>query len=450
MNNKFLIIIGFIVISIVSISTFSVFVLNDQQNLPESVNLPQPGEKYYIEPTKLAELEKIELDLRTKIAELHKRNNLDTGYGVNLNHLTQEIEIVVETKTLNPEIEEIISQNSDKISISYTSGVFYMIDQFESQNFSNSDTTLEEFNGVIMDMTLGGGHSYHFFTNELFKIFNTGSNGVTLEGVNHIENLHGKQVKLLGVRTDRDLGIQVQKLEIQDSLIPKGEPFGKVVRSVTIDDLYQNPDKFYNQIILVSGDLSEYEHPLAYAGVGCTTTKYITSDIFVPDFPSTRHLHEGEKKVGVRIGTHDDLGMAESFNLPDEMKNNRVEVRGVFVPNIVKTGSCDHVLSKSGYVLTTMDDIIIVDDSFSYDQKCANLFDNAFDTWGKYVDENYGGSGQPILEPPQVDWIISGWEGGKEFRESDCRFTVNDWAYLVNHQEQVWGYIDWPELKPYS
>jgi len=83
-------------------------------------------------------------------------------------------------------------------------------------------------------------------------------------------------------------------------------------------------------------------------------------------------------------------------------------------------------------------------------QQCAELFDKIFDTWEKHVEGNYGGPGQPVLEPPSVAGLIAGWEGGQEFRDSDCRYTVNDWAYLVEHQEQVWGHVDWPKLEPFE
>jgi hypothetical protein len=83
-------------------------------------------------------------------------------------------------------------------------------------------------------------------------------------------------------------------------------------------------------------------------------------------------------------------------------------------------------------------------------EDCAKLFDKIFDTWEEYVKENYGGPGQPTLEPPTVAGLVSGWEGGEEFRNTDCRYRVNDWAYLVKHQEQVWGYVDWPKLEPFK
>ena len=93
---------------------------------------------------------------------------------------------------------------------------------------------------------------------------------------------------------------------------------------------------------------------------------------------------------------------------------------------------------------------VSVNDIKLNNQECARLFDKIFETWEVHVKENYGGPGQAILEPPSVSWLIADWEGGKEFRDSDCRYTVNDWAYLVEHQEQVWGSVDWPKLEPFS
>ncbi|MGI0021506.1 MAG: hypothetical protein ACRD9Q_01475 [Nitrososphaeraceae archaeon] len=92
----------------------------------------------------------------------------------------------------------------------------------------------------------------------------------------------------------------------------------------------------------------------------------------------------------------------------------------------------------------------LVEPDIISNQKCAELFDKIFDTWEKHVKENYGGPGQPTLEPPTVTGLVSGWEGGEEFRNTDCRYRVNDWAYLVIHQEQVWGYVDWPKLEPFA
>jgi hypothetical protein len=83
-------------------------------------------------------------------------------------------------------------------------------------------------------------------------------------------------------------------------------------------------------------------------------------------------------------------------------------------------------------------------------ERCAELFDRIFDTWKQHVKENYGGPGQPTLEPPTVAGLISGWEGGEGFRNTDCRFSVDNWGYLVEHQEQVWDNVDWPKLEPFK
>jgi len=34
---------------------------------------------------------------------------------------------------------------------------------------------------------------------------------------------------------------------------------------------------------------------------------------------------------------------------------------GVFVPSVVERGHCDHVIHKSGYILTKLDDIEVVE-----------------------------------------------------------------------------------------
>jgi len=224
------------------------------------------------------------------------------------------------------------------------------------------DETLENFNGVIFDKRLGPEHWYNFFTNDPFKTFNTGSTGITLKGINSIDDLHGAIVNISGIRTDRDLGIQVYELQIFDSLIPSSTTGSvsnmKSILNVSLDTLYEDPDSYYNRFIRITGELREHENMLAYAGVGCDAAKYTTSDEFIPDGPSSRQLYVGEKFVGIRIDTHNDLGKVEN-ELPSELKNNQVEIMGIFVPNIVDKGKCDHVIHKSGYILTKLDDIKI-------------------------------------------------------------------------------------------
>lgn len=83
-------------------------------------------------------------------------------------------------------------------------------------------------------------------------------------------------------------------------------------------------------------------------------------------------------------------------------------------------------------------------------EKCAELFDKIFDTWKQHVQENYGGPGQPTLEPLTVAELISRWKGGEEFRNTDCRFSVDNWGNLVKHKDNVWGHVDWPNLEPFK
>lgn len=83
-------------------------------------------------------------------------------------------------------------------------------------------------------------------------------------------------------------------------------------------------------------------------------------------------------------------------------------------------------------------------------EECARLFDKIFDDYNQHVDENYGGSGQPILEPAFAWQIILEWEFGEEFRNTDCRFTVDDWSDLVENKDALWGEINWPELETFQ
>lgn len=240
-----------------------------------------------------------------------------------------------------------------------------MSENMEFESFSIVEGTKVQLEGVIMDMRLGPDHQYSFFTNDSRYTFNTGSEGITLEGINNKDDLHGKIVDLSGVRTQRDLGIKVDDVVITGSLIPSPKTSNPVltakdILNVPLDALYENPDKYYNRFVRIAGELREYENDIAYAGVGCHTATYTTSDEFVSDFPSSRHLHDGDKNIGVRIETPDDLGRVKE-PLPNELKTNKVTVMGIFVPNVVERGDCDHVIHKSGFLLTKLDDIKVVE-----------------------------------------------------------------------------------------
>ena len=212
--------------------------------------------------------------------------------------------------------------------------------------------------GVIVDRWGGSHHSYHFFTNEPYRKFFTGSDGINLEGLNQHDDLNGKMVKLYGIHAKRDLAIDVKDFEILDSLIPYASTHDSSVNDVTLEELINNSERYYNQTVIVSGNLEEYEYDLVSAGVGCYTARYTVSDEFVSDFPSSRHLNDGDKRIGVRIGTHDDLGKVDD-PLFGEFKVKKVEMTGLFVPHVVEKGECDHVVYRSGYLLTEFEDIKI-------------------------------------------------------------------------------------------
>lgn len=238
-----------------------------------------------------------------------------------------------------------------------------MAKNMEFESFSIVQGTEIELEGMVVDMRLGSAHQYSLFTNDPRFTFNTGSNGIKLVGLHDENDLNGKIIKLSGTRTQRDLGIYVNSYEITGSLIPPYENPGaanaKDAVDVSVFELYENPEKYYNRLVRVAGDLSEYEDSIAYAGVGCDTAKYEVSDDFSSDFPSSRHLKDGDKDIGVRIGTHDDLGKVKEA-LPDELKANKVTVMGIFVPSVTENGSCHHAIHKSGYVLTEIDEIKIL------------------------------------------------------------------------------------------
>ena len=83
-----------------------------------------------------------------------------------------------------------------------------------------------------------------------------------------------------------------------------------------------------------------------------------------------------------------------------------------------------------------------------YVQGCASLFDDSWSAWVAHAKETQS-SGGVQWEPPSKQDIISGSDFFAEFRDTDCRYTVNDWAYLADDQSVVWDGIPWPNLRTY-
>lgn len=215
-----------------------------------------------------------------------------------------------------------------------------------------------EFEGVIIDNSLDREHQYFFLTNDPARKFNTGSSGIRLEGIDDKDNLHGKRVKIFGaIEKNGEDKIRVYEIQVLGSLIPKGDSSNNGIFEVSLDELLENPDTYYNQMIRISGELREYDNPLAHTGVGCYVANYTTSDGFVPDFVSRRQLHDENHRIGVRVGSHDDVGYSEFDKLPLSIKNKEVAITGTLIPTIKDSGACNHVIYKSGYILTDLDKI---------------------------------------------------------------------------------------------
>ena len=219
----------------------------------------------------------------------------------------------------------------------------------------------QEFNGIIVDKRLAKEpHEYHFLTNELIE-FETGSLGIRLEGVNQRDDLDGKHVKLYGtVSKQGEEFIIVDEIEMLDSIMPTGLSLGNVTIHASIDEIHESPDNYYNQSIIIRGELREHDADvMVHMGVGCNIAKYTTSDKFVPEFISSQQLYDekGKKHLGVRIGSADNIGIDKSQLLPIEIKNKQVEMTGIFVPAIKDSGDCYHTIYKSGYILTDFEKI---------------------------------------------------------------------------------------------
>jgi len=118
----------------------------------------------------------------------------------------------------------------------------------EIESFSIVEGTNIQLEGVIVDMRLGSVHQYSLFTNDPRYTFSTDSNGINLVGIHNEGDLHGKIVKIFGIRTQRDLGIYVEDFVVIDSLfpspkIPNPVLTAKDIWDISIDELYENPDQ---------------------------------------------------------------------------------------------------------------------------------------------------------------------------------------------------------------
>lgn len=227
------------------------------------------------------------------------------------------------------------------------------LDELEYEEKQTHGVT-KEFEGIIIDQQLGKEfHEYHFYTNELSKI-NTGSLGIRLDGIDHMDDLDGKYVKLFGsIFKKGEEIIAVDDVQILYSVTPTGIPRDGLLYA-SINEIHANPDKYYNQTIIINGELREHDADvMVHSGVGCNNAKYTTNDEFVAEFISSQQLYDEDgKHLGVRIGNPDNIGISKLERLPIELKNNQVEITGIFVPILRDMNSCNTIIHKSGYILT--------------------------------------------------------------------------------------------------
>ena len=120
---------------------------------------PKPGDQYYIEPERKSQLVEVEQDLRSKIHQLHEEHHLQTSYAVNLNHLTQEIETIVETEQFNDEIESMMLQYPDDVEIVFTNGKISLAEfEYGLRNDEDNPQSKEEL--FLGDLFMGKPLSY--------------------------------------------------------------------------------------------------------------------------------------------------------------------------------------------------------------------------------------------------------------------------------------------------
>lgn len=78
------------------------------------------------------------------------------------------------------------------------------------------------------------------------------------------------------------------------------------------------------------------------------------------------------------------------------------------------------------------------DFSVPSNEYCAQLFDSSLESWSPP---------NPDYNPPTLAHIILGTPEFEEFRSSDCRFSVFDWANLSKNEDFIWNSnIQWPEF----
>jgi hypothetical protein len=225
--------------------------------------------------------------------------------------------------------------------------------------------------------------TYYFFTNDNIGSVKTGATGIPLE-INQDKtiptDLHGKVIKLRGQMFLEPFSkIFVEDLQIVRDLIPtlsynitdyrEIEQSNGKTKTVTMNELFQNPAKYYWKHVSVKGLLKE-RGAVGVPSIECISVNFEESQEF--RFESFRSpyvlegiVHDNDVAVDARLGIRLESGKEYKFvdweRLPPDLKDKNVVVDGVFQPTVSNSGICKAVLHPAGYILTTFDKITIAD-----------------------------------------------------------------------------------------
>ncbi|MFY9301291.1 MAG: hypothetical protein WAO91_08900 [Candidatus Nitrosotenuis sp.] len=225
--------------------------------------------------------------------------------------------------------------------------------------------------------------TYYFFTNDNIGSVKTGATGIPLE-INQDKtiptDLHGKVIKLRGQMFLEPFSkIFVEDLQIVRDLIPALSynitDYMEIERSdgktemVTMNELFQNPAKYYWKQVSVKGLLKE-RGAVGVPSIECISVNFEESqefrfEAFRSPYVLEGIVHDNDVAVDARLGIRLESGKEYKFvdweRLPPDLKDKNVVVAGMFQPTVSNSGICKAVLHPAGYMLTTFDKITIVD-----------------------------------------------------------------------------------------
>lgn len=225
--------------------------------------------------------------------------------------------------------------------------------------------------------------TYHFFTNDNIGSIRTGTTGIPLEidqdKIGTVD-LHGKVIKLKGQMFLEPFSkIFVEDLQIVRDLIPALSynitDYMEIERSdgktemVTMNELFQNPAKYYWKQVSVKGLLKE-RGAVGVPSIECISVNFEESQEFRFEAFRSPYVLEGiiydndvavDTRLGIRLESGEEYKFVDWERLPPDLKDKNVVVDGMFQPTVSNSGICKAVLHPAGYILTTFDKITIVD-----------------------------------------------------------------------------------------